>query len=145
MQDIVNPPLVCDFLTHCCQASHYTLDVLKCGESSCTLCKPPRLPSSLFSTLKHIPHQTPIEDGHYFPFCEAFHMTTTEKHRPSYRESKQVKKCNLPYYATVQHVKNAGIMVQCNECNQWCLVFSRSKFTSVHLTNLQDILNDYDY
>ena len=145
-ETIHNHKLVCDFLTHCCQASHYTFDVLKCGESSWTLCKPPRLPSSLFSTLKHIPHPTPMEDGHYFPFCEAFHMTTTEEHRPSYKEPKQVKKKRkLPYYAAVQHVKNAGIMVQCNECNQWRLVFSRSKLTSVQRTNLQDILNDYDY
>ncbi len=23
------------FIEHCCQASHYTFDILKCGKSSC--------------------------------------------------------------------------------------------------------------
>lgn len=138
-ETICDHKLVCDFLTHCCQESH-TFDILECRESSCTLCKPPHLPLSLFSTLKHIPHPTPMEDMHYFPFCEAFYMTTTEEHRPSYKAPKKVKKKRkLPYYATVQHVKNAGIMVQCSECNMWRLVFSRSKLTSVHLNLPEDI------
>ena len=99
-------------------------------ESLVALCANHHVYHHLFSTLKHIPHPTPMKDGHYFSFCEAFHMTTTEEYRPSYKEPKQVKKKHkLPYYATVQHVKNAGIIVQCNECNQWRLVFSCSKLT----------------
>ena len=32
-------PSICDFLRHCCQASHYSFDILKCGNLDCTICK----------------------------------------------------------------------------------------------------------
>ena len=42
-------PSICDFLKHCCQSSHYTFDILKCGNLECTICKPPRLPLATFN------------------------------------------------------------------------------------------------
>lgn len=35
------------FLSHCCCQSHYTFDILKCGNASCTICKPVQLPTSV--------------------------------------------------------------------------------------------------
>ena len=94
-------PSICDFLRHCCQASHYTFDILKCGNLDCTICKPPRLPRATFNNLKHIPHPTPMDDDHYCPFSEAFNMVTTEEHRPTFKSPKQIKKKRkLHFYAT---------------------------------------------
>ena len=39
------------FLKHCCRERHYFFDIKKCGNAACTICKPPRLPSDLFSKL----------------------------------------------------------------------------------------------
>lgn len=138
---------VCEFISHCCQSAHYTFDILKCGISTCSICKPPRLPDDIFRTLKHIPHPSPMEDGHYFPFSDAFSMFTSEEHCPSFKapQQKQKKRRKLSYYATVQHVKNADMMVQCGECQMWRLVFSRYKLGPKHHKELQEILNDQEY
>uniref|UniRef100_A0A1X7VKI3 Uncharacterized protein n=1 Tax=Amphimedon queenslandica TaxID=400682 RepID=A0A1X7VKI3_AMPQE len=135
-------PSICDFLRHCCQGSHYIFDILKCGNLECTICKPPRLPQATFNNLKHIPHPTPMDDDHYYPFSVAFNMVTTEEHCPTFKSPKQIKKKRkLHFYATRQHVKNSNLMVQCSECNMWRLVFSRYKMSSADRMNLQLILN----
>lgn len=112
---------ICTFINHCCQCSHYSFDGLKCGEPSCLLCSPVGLPHSVFEKLHHIPHPMPGEDGHYRPFSEVFGTQTSEEYRPSLKKStsktrKVVKQRRLPYYASVQHVKNSQLMVQCMEC-----------------------------
>ena len=140
---------VVEFISHCCQCSHYTFDILKCGLSTCSICEPPRLPLSTFKMLKHIPHPMPMEDGHYLPFSEAFDISTSEEHRPTYvhtktKAPKKQKRC-LPFRGTVQHVKNANLMVQCGECNMWRLIFSRYKLDVVQRQNLQSILDNYEY
>ena len=110
-------PQIVEFISHCCQSSHYTFDILKCGESTCDICTAIRLPLDVFKNLRHIPHPTLGEDGHYLPFSEVFGSATTEEHRPSYKKpatttSKRVKR-KLPFYGSVQHVKNSQLMVQC--------------------------------
>lgn len=140
---------VCEFIKHCCQCSHYTFDILKCGSSSCSICKAPRLPLETFTKLKHIPHPTPMEDGHYLPFSKAFDISTSEEHRPTYvtvkaRPPKKQKR-TLSFHVTVQHAKNASLMVQCTECNMWRLVLSRYKLSATQRENLQIVLDQHDY
>ena len=105
------------------------------------------LPFEIFCKLKHIPHPTPMEDGHYLPFSEVYEKLTSEEHRPSFKphQPKSKKKCTLPYYATIQHVKNANLMVHCAECEMWRLVFSCYKLDSNNRKELQLILNDNEY
>jgi hypothetical protein len=107
------------------------------------------LPFEIFYKLKHIPHPTPMEDtdGHYLPFSGVYEKPTSEEHRPSFKphQPKSKKKRTLPYYATVQHVKNANLMVQCAECEMWRLVFSHYKLYSNNRKELQLILNDNEY
>ena len=71
-------------IDHCCQAGHYTFDILKCGKSSCNLCSPPQLPLKIFEKLHHMPYSVPGDDGHYLTFVEVFGTTTSEEHRPSF-------------------------------------------------------------
>ena len=140
---------VLEFIKHCCQASHYGFDILKCGKSSCKLCSPVRLPQSIFENLHHMPHPVPGDDGHYLSFLEVFGTLTTEEHRPSFKKrpfllTKRVKR-RLPFHASVQHVKNVDLMVQCTECNLWRLIFSKYKLSKEHKIDLLKLLDDHMY
>ena len=140
---------ICKFIEHCCQATHYTFDIIKCGKLSCSFCPPVRLPQQIFEKLHHIPHPVPGEEDHYLPFSEVYGTDTSEKHRPSFKPkscvpTKRVKR-KLSYHAYVQHVKNADIMVQCAECDMWRLVFSKYKLKKQQKEDLQRLLDDYMY
>ena len=53
---------------------------------------------------------------------------TTEVHRPS--SSKRSKKQKtLPFVASIQHIKNVNLMVQCEECGMWRIVYSKKKLS----------------
>ena len=41
-------PQLVSFLNHCSRQRHYCLEIQKCGESSCTICKPVHLPDDVF-------------------------------------------------------------------------------------------------
>ncbi len=49
-----------------------TLFFLYCGQPSCELCKPVRMPSDLFDQLHHLPDPQPSQDGHYQSFSDVF-------------------------------------------------------------------------
>ncbi len=103
------------FIEHCCVRRHYFFVVKKCGSTVCTTCNPPRLPPEVFSTLHSLPDPVPGEDGHYKPFGDVFGTKTNESHRPSLQKKAQRRK-TLPFTASVQHVKNIDLMLQCDEC-----------------------------
>ena len=75
-------PVIQRFIAHCCQLRHYSFCVKKCGSSSCTLCKPPRLPSDVFASVYYfLPDPVPMGDGHYKCFDDVYGTITDEKHR----------------------------------------------------------------
>lgn len=45
---------------------------------------------------------------------------------------------------TVQHVKNIGVMLQCEECDLWRLLYSKRKL-SIRETEIQSFLDDIAY
>ena len=105
-----------DFMDHCCQHRHYFFDILKCGLPNCSICKAPRLQ---FHTLHHLPNPI-ISDDHYKPFNKVFGTQTTEKDRPSAQKS-----IDGGRRFTLKHVKkNANIMLMCEECCLWRLLYS---------------------
>ena len=122
-------PQLAAFLDHCCHSRHYSFCIKKCGEQSCTFCKPVRMPLD-FLQIHHLPDPVPGSDGHYSPFTDVYGTTMTEQHRPSLQQIPKRHKI-LPFSAGVQHVKNVDIMVQCEECEMWRLVYSRYKLTKV--------------
>ena len=137
---------ISEFLQHCCRMGQYTFDVLKCGKDTCNICKPVRLPRDVFDQIKHIPFPIPGEEGHYLRFAEVLGMDTTEEHRPSLKnKTTRTKSRTLPFYASIQHVKNSQLMVQCEECNMWRLVYSKYKLTAQQRRQLQQRLSDYSY
>ena len=59
-------------MQHCCQASHYTFDIFKCGKELRDLCKLVRLLCNAFMQLKHIPFPVLGKEEHYLSFSDVF-------------------------------------------------------------------------
>lgn len=71
------------FLQHCCHPRHYSFSIKNCGEPSCCICKPVRMPVETFNNLHPLPDPVPGTDGHYLAFEKIYGTQTTEQHRPS--------------------------------------------------------------
>ena len=65
----------------------------------------------------------PGEDGHYKTFEQLLGSSTDESYRPSL-QSKAKRTKMLLFTASVQHVKNVNLMLQCDECNLWRLLLT---------------------
>uniref|UniRef100_A0A1X7UMC9 Uncharacterized protein n=1 Tax=Amphimedon queenslandica TaxID=400682 RepID=A0A1X7UMC9_AMPQE len=78
---------------------------------------------------------SPGEDDLYAPFIDVFGTQTSEKHHPSLKRKQATRKNTLPSYASVQYVRNIELMVQCQECGQWRLIYSNcgSKLSELNL------------
>ena len=130
-------------MQHCCRKRHYSFEVRKCGSLECTICKPPRLPKEKFVELKSLPDPTPGSDNHYLSFSQVFGKNTTEEHRPSLNIKKQKK--TLPFSTSVQHVKNVDMMVLCDECDMWRLLYCKTKLKKTQRALLVSLLDNYSY
>ena len=54
-------------------------------------------------------------------------------------------KKTLPFSACVQHVKNVDLMLQCDECSMWRLLYSRFKLTRKERADLQVAINGISF
>ena len=131
------------FLSHCCQTRHYTFCIKKCGKDDCTICKPVKMDKAKFEKLKFLPDPMMQEDDHYVPFEKAFISDTSENDRPSLKGKSVAKP--LSFSPSVQHAKNTGTVIQCEECNMWRLVFSKKKLPPAARNTLQSILEEVSY
>ena len=89
-----------------------------------------------FEKLSYLSDPIPGEDGHYKSFLEVYGTPTTEEHRPSL-QSRKGKLKSFPFSFSVQQVKNADTMIQCEECEMWKLVYSKYKLTAAEKQTLQ--------
>lgn len=131
-------------MSHCCRERHYFIDIKKCGDSTCTIYKPIRLPDEVFSKLTHMPDPMPGSDGQYKPFSDVAGTETTEEHRPSLQKFSQKEK-HLPFYPSVQHTKNANVLLQCEECGMWRLVYAKRKLKPAERQALQTTLDGLSF
>ena len=132
------------FLKHCCTHRHYSFQIKKCGSSTCDICKPVRLPKEVFDTLHVLPDPVPGEDGHYKSLDDLLGTETDGSHRPSLQKTPKRKK-TLPFSASIQHVKNVDLMLQCDECAMWRLLYSRFKLTKKEKSDLQQAIEDISF
>ena len=101
-------------------------------------------PPDMFQKLSHIPHPVLSEDNHYKPFTEVL-GTETKEECPSLELKERKKKKNaLPFTGCLQHVKNAGIVIQCSECEMWRLIFSKYKLKPDEVNEIQQYLDNYN-
>lgn len=126
--DLKQAPKVKEFLSHCTRERHYFFEIKKCGEEQCTVCKSVRLSKEVFEQIKPFPDPVPGEEDHYVPFNEVYGSQTSEEHRPSMKKRSQ-KQHTLPFHGKLQHVKNADIVVECEECGMWRLVYAKQNLT----------------
>ena len=136
-------PALKEFMSHCCRERHYFFEIKKCGETECTICFPVRLPSEEFQKVKPLPDPVLKDDGHYKPFDEVYGVETTEEHRPSLQKRSQKK--TLPFYASVQHVRNTGMMLMCDECGMWRLVYATRKILADENRLLESALDGLSF
>ena len=102
------------------------------------------MPVETFNNLHPLPDPVPGTDEHYSTFEKIYGTQTTEQHRPSL-EARKGRQKSLPFSASVQHVKNVGIMVQCEECQMWRLLYSKKKLQASERQALQQALDDVTY
>ena len=121
------------------------LTFLKRGEETYKLRRLLHLPKEVFDHIKHLPFPVPGEDGHYKPFSDVFGSDASEEFQPSQKKVTKTKAKTLPFYASVQHIKNSQSMVQCEECNMWHLIFSKYKLKAAQCQKLQQVIRDYSY
>lgn len=112
------------FLKHCCTCHHYSFQIKKCSSETCNICKPSRLPKAVFDSLHTLPDPVPGEDGHYMTLDDLLGTETDESHRPSLQKTPKRRK-TLPFAVSIQHVKNVDLMLQCDECSMWRLLYSQ--------------------
>ena len=93
-----------------------------------------------FKSLSFPPNAVPGVDGHYKPFSDVYGLEEpAEKHRPSLQLRKKKASSFSP---SQQHVKNVNVLVQCEECDKWRLLFCKHKLSPQEVTDLQVILED---
>ena len=97
-----------------------------------------------FSQIHHLPDPILASDGHYKPFSDVYGTKTTEAHRPSLAKRTGSTK-TLPFVASVQHVRSVSLMIQCEECGMWRLLYSPRKLSSIARQELVTILDDYTF
>ena len=61
-----------------------------------------------------------------------------------YRNGAKSKK-TLPFVASIQHAKNVNLMVQCEECGTWRLIYSKKKLSSQTKSELERKLSNLDF
>lgn len=114
-------------------------------------CRPPRMNAEKFHTLHFLPdpvpdqtHSDPTaapgEDLHYKCFEDIYGTVTTEDHRPSKNAPK--KRSTLRFSPSHRHVTNIDMLLQCSECDQWRLLFCKTKLTKTQKATLRSIMDD---
>ena len=91
-----------------------------------------------------IPDPIPGDDDHYKRYVEVYGLDTTEEHRPSLLTARKTALQSLGFTPSQQHVRN-GVLIQCDECGMWRLLFSKQKLNYQELSELERSLDDVSY
>ena len=126
-----------EFMKTYCLSQHYTFCIKKC-RSPCEWCKLPRLPPELFSGPYFLPGPTPKGEK-YEDFESLYGSQTNEPYCPSLAEAEH--KCHgMPFPPSAQYAKSTGLVIQCDECGNWRLLYSRKKIAKAQRDELQEIV-----
>ena len=118
-------PALCAFLEHCCIARHYSFQVKKCGIPTCHICKPVRMNADQLCTTFLIRYQIPMNTTSVSQMYMV--KKNTEEYRPSLQATRKNSKQSLGFTPCQQHALNVGLLVQCEECDMWRLLFAKDK------------------
>ena len=82
-------------------------------------------------------------DNPYVPFADVYGTDTSDNKRSSLTQRRKMK--TLTYSPSEQHARNAGVLVQCDECDKWRLLFSKRKLSATERTRFQGTIEDESY
>ena len=82
------------------------------------------------------------DDGHFKSFEESHGTDTSENDRPSLKRGKE---SSLPFYASVQHAKNSGMRLCCDECGMWRLIYASRKLKAQEKKLLEHALGGLSF
>ena len=85
---------------------------------SCDICKPVCLPQEVFRQLKPFPDPEPGVDQHYKVFNDIYGTKKSEKYRQTLSKRSKTQQ-TLLFHGKAQHVCNADLMLECEECGMW--------------------------
>ena len=86
------------------------------------------------------------DDGHYCHFNDVYgNQETTCIRRDVPSTSNKKRKKGTTYNVTQQHVKNVNLLIQCEECEMWRLLFSKKKLSTDQVSQLEIIIEDMAY
>lgn len=114
---------------------HYMFCIQKCG-SPCEWYNLSRLHPEVFSGLYFLP-----EDEE---FDTLYGSQTNESYCPSLAEAKR-KSHGMPSPPPAQYAKSTGMVIQCDECRKWQLLYSRKKIVKAQRGKLQEIVEMLSY
>ena len=97
------------------------------------------------SNLHSLPDPIPGDEGHYKSFVEVYGHCTTEEHRPSLLAARKDPRKSIGFSPSQQHVHNVGLLVQCEECDKWRVLFCKHKLNYLEVTELGKCLDDISY
>ena len=137
-------PALCAFLEHCCVARHCSFQVKRCGRSTCDICKPVRMNAGVFSTLHYPPDPIPESNEHYKCFPDVYGEKTQKSIGHCFKQLGNFER--EPWvYTLPAPCSYVGLLLQCEECNMWRLLFSRHKLHYPEIVELGKILDDISY
>jgi len=99
--------------------------------------------SERFKEIHFLPNPMNGPNDHYVPFADAYGTSTTENDHPSLIQRRKIK--TLTYFPSEQHAHKTGVLVQCDECDKWRLLFSKRKLTARQRNELEGIIADVSY
>ena len=141
-KSITSKPKIQEFLKTYCLSRHYMFCIKKC-RSPCEWCILPRLPPEVFSGLYLLPDLTP-KWGKYEEFHTLYGSQTNESYRPWLAEA-ECKSDGVPCPPSAQHARSTGLVIQCDKCRKWWLLYSRKKIVKAQRDELQEIVEMLSY
>ena len=94
--------------------------------------------------LQVLPDPVPGEDGHHKSLDDLLGRETDESQRSSLQKTPKRRK-TLPLSASIQHVKNVDLMLQCDQCAMWTILYSKVKLKKKERTDLQVAIEDISF
>ena len=85
------------------------------------------------------------EDGHYLHFIDVYGTQEALEIAITQETTSKKRKTSLSFNVTQQHVKNVNLVIQCEECQLWHLLFSKRKLNSQNIAELEKVIEDISY
>ena len=95
-------------------------------EEDCPTYYPVRLPAEEFTKIQPFPDPVLKDDGYYKPFDDVHGIVMTEECTP-FLQKKWSKTENTTILCECTACKNSGMMLLCEECGMWRLIYATRK------------------